>query len=543
MRSTFLTLVFVVTSALAVQSKTIVSGKVTGDAGKELVKAIVILRQPFDTTAVRAAEVGGGGLYELAVPSPGVWIILFRGVHYADQEVALYVGKEKRIGLDVSLGTYSYLESFENVKAFGSFNNWYRLSAIPLKKQPGGEYTATVKTSSPSVSYRLLGVRRGGSMEGTQDGSYVYKGSLGYVSVVDAKDGSARIVFDPGKLVRPESASKVRFVDAPIAARFNSIYTERVNFENAFRTAFRAQMSSRGRDPKNVKFDFSDVVSSITGQLEKEEEPVLRQELYFNYLNVYVIGQQIDPSFFTKVLDEIPPSSAVWSLGPNNIYYALIHSSLSDEKQDTYVRRIVAENPVRRVKSILLFDEFMSSKLQEDKEKAAHYYEHLVNNFGDTPEGKYVSKTFTAPKMLAKGSRVPSFSIPSSDNMVELITDKSLRGKYSLILFWAAEDPQSVEEIGYVEKAYGRLRDSNLNILTISVDSLYSDVVRFREKHRMPWMNAYVGKNRDNAVVKAFRAYDVPEAFLIDPSGMIIDKGKDLVGKQLEKTLRKYLGD
>lgn len=542
MRSTFFTLSILVMSTLPGFAGTVVSGRITGPEGKELIKAVVLLRQPFDTAVVKMTDAGANGSYRINIPSGGVWILNFRGVHYADKDVAVYVDGKRKIGLDVSLGTYSYLDDFNNVKVVGSFNNWYTPGAVPLQKQPGGVYAASIKAKGGAVSYRLTGVRKGGSVEGNQSDEYTYRGSPGFASVVRTRNGIARIVFDPRKLERSEINPVVRFKDAPVEARFNRIYAEQVDFENDYRAAFRAQMRSRGRDPQNVKFDFSDVVASVAKQLQTEEEPIIRQELYFNYLRIYMISQRISPSFYTTLLKGITPSSPVWSLGANTIYYGLAHSDLSEKERDEYVRAVITTNPVRRVCSTILFDEFMASKLKEDKAKAADYFELLTGKYGDSPEAKHVLRLYGGTTLLAKGSRVPSFSVVSADNMVQHITDKTLRGKYALIVFWAAKDPASVDEINYVEKAYDEYGQGNLNILTISVDSSFSDLAHFREERtHTPWMNAYVGKDRDNEAVKAFRAYRIPKAFLIDPKGIIVETGESLIGPSLMNTLAAYL--
>lgn len=545
MRRTFLSLILFSALVSTGFPQTTVTGRVTGGEGRPLVKANILLRTPFDTTVAGEVQAGPDGRFVVKVPSAGVWMLVARGVHHADHIVALYVTGENRINVDIRLGAYDYLKSFADVRAIGSFNNWYRFSGVPLRKQPDGTYTTDIKTKRPSVSYRLLGVREGGGIEGTQPAGYVYNRSRGYETVIRSTGGAAKIVFNPGQLVRSPAKARVRFVNTPRRiSRFDEIYAERARFEEAFRKSFRAHMDSRMRNPEAFGFDFSSDISGIKKQLGSEKDPVLRSELYLNYLRIYVMSRKIDPSFYADVLREIPPGSAVWSLAPNSVFFALSHSDLSDAQQDDYVNRLVTENPVRRVKSIVLFDEFMGSKMKEDKARTSRYYTMLVNDFGDTPEAEHVSRVFTNPSALETGRPAPSFAVHSSDNMVRLITNKSLHGDYYLIYFWAAEDPQSAGNMKYLHEAFDRYNKKNFQILTISVDSSYADVVKFRkEKWDMPWLNAYVGRNRDDKLVKAFHAYDIPKAYLVDPNGILIAEGSELVGTRLERTLARVLGD
>lgn len=545
MRRTFLVLAIISVFVSKGFPQTVVTGRVTGGGDKPLVKANLFLRTPFDTTTAEAVETESDGKFTMRVPSDGVWMLVARGVHHADHIVALYVNGTKRIDVNIRLGAYDYLENFDKVCAIGNFNNWYRFSGVPLRKQPNGLYVAEIKTEKPTISYRLTGVREGGSVEGTQSAKYSYNWSLGYETVIRSQDGVAKITFDPHKLVRSSGPAQIRFVNAPRElSRFNEIYAERARFENAFRNSFRVHMDSRSRNPDAFKFDFSGPISNIRKQLGSEQNPVLRSELYLNYLRIYIMDRKTDPSFYSTVLREIPPTSSIWSLAPNSVFFALTHSDLDENQQDNYVRRLVSGNPVRRVKSIVVFDEFMGAKMREDKAKAGQYYGLLVNEFGDTPEAEHVSRVFTNPSASAIGKPAPSFSVPSSDNLVKLITNKSFHGDYFLIYFWAAEDPRSGDEMKYLHEAYDKYGKRNFKILTISVDSSYSDVVRFRkEKWEMPWLNAYVGKNRDDEVVKAFKAYAIPKAFLVDPRGIVITEGEELLGARLAKTLRRYLGN
>lgn len=56
----------------------------------------------------------------------------------------------------------------------------------------------------------------------------------------------------------------------------------------------------------------------------------------------------------------------------------------------------------------------------------------------------------------------------------------------------------------------------------------------------MPWMNAYIERERQPAVSLAFDV-SFPKPMLIDPSGKIVEEEDALRGTNLERTLSKYL--
>lgn len=541
-----LALLFLLIAAAGGSAQTVVTGKVLGAHGKPMIRANYFLRQPFDTATVRAGDVAKDGSFSLIVPSNGVWLLTLTGVHHAGHAVGLYIESRDPVEVNVRLTSYTYLKDFDDVRAFGSFNNWYNLTAVPLRKEAGGEYIAKIRTKAPSISYMLANVRYGGSVEGTQPAEYAYRWSQGYESIIPAKDGIATIVFNPDELVRSSEPAKVKFVHVPgVVERFSEIYNELVQYQDNFKFAFRGYMASRARMPHKVfSFDFSKPISRIREQIQTEKDPVLRSELYFVLLALHVMNQASDPPFYTKVLQEIDPASLVWSLEPHDIFFALTHSGLSEQKRDEYVGKVLDENPIKRVKSALLYDEFMSSKMKEDKKRSDYYYDLITGRFGDTPEGRRVAKYYTPYKaLLSEGSMVPSFSVASMGDAGKLITDKSLLGKYYLIEFWASEDPRSAEQIKYLNSAYEAYKNQGFGILTLSVDSSYSDVTRFRKiKWEMPWLNAYLGRNRDDPMVKAFRVYQIPKAFLVSPKGVIVAMGEKLLGVELDRTLKKYIG-
>jgi len=156
-------------------------------------------------------------------------LLVFKGVHHADHIVALYVSKSLPIEVNVKLTSYKYLNEFNGIKAIGTFNNWYFITGVPLKGRSDGTYEAEIRTKARYIAYRLIGVREGGDIEGTRSAKYSYDRNRGYESIVEAKNGIARIVFDPSKLVRSNNPAEVEFVrGGSLVARFNEIYAERL---------------------------------------------------------------------------------------------------------------------------------------------------------------------------------------------------------------------------------------------------------------------------------------------------------------------------
>jgi len=225
------------------------------------------------------------------------------------------------------------------------------------------------------------------------------------------------------------------------------------------------------------------------------------------------------------------------------MYFGLRRTTFTETERDTFVRQVIERNPSTRTKAALLLDEFMVAKLSGEREKADQYFDILVDCFPDTPEAMMVRKSYTHQIVFREGKPAPAFSVVSIGESRRTITKNTLKGKYYLLDFWNTKNEQSVRDRKYIHAAYRKYRSKNFTILSLSVDESPQDVAAFRHgKWKMPWLNAYIGKNLDNRMLRDYNAFNVPAAFLIDPEGNFVAAGNAVNGKNLSITLRKYLG-
>jgi peroxiredoxin len=530
-------------STASTLTQTTVTGKVTGSEGKPMLVATVILSQLPDLKPVESVGVSSKGEFEFTIDTNGIWMLQFTGVHHQEHDVALYVDRQKKVGLNVQLAAYDYLGSFDAVKVTGNFNNWYPLSASPMQKQSDGTYTAEIETKVDSLVYQLMYVRRGDACEGTQADRYASNASGSYNSIVAATHGKVRIVFDPRKLLRSDKPAKVSFSNSEsTTSKFARIYDEFRHYQDTYQSAFKGYMKTRDRSG-HFSFDWSGAVSSIENQLKNETNSLLREELYMNYLSLAVIKKTTDTSFYRTVLKNIPPTSPIWLLDPHSMYYALNHAAFTEQQRDSYVLQVINGNPVARIKSVLLFDEFHVAKYSGKPKKAAEYYYGLVSQLGDTPEAERIQRSYPHEIDLMIGRPVPAFSVVSMRDSTKTYDNGSFKGSYYLMDFWATTGKQCIREMENLHDAYRKFKAKNFEMLSLSVDSTYETVVKFRQgKWKMPWLHAFLGSNPDNKVVTDFQVITVPKRYLIGPDGNLVAMGKDLDGSRLEQTLKKYLG-
>lgn len=155
--------------------------------------------------------------------------------------------------------------------------------------------------------------------------------------------------------------------------------------------------------------------------------------------------------------------------------------------------------------------------------KESVYYEHLKS-------------LHNAIKNVSIGQTAPAFTIPdTTGNKVQL---SDLKGKYVLIDFWAswcapcrASNPKLVE-------VYNQFSDKNFTILGISVDKDGDKWKKAIQKDELPWLNV---SNVDGwgELSKIYGVRAVPQNFLLDPNGIIVDKNIRL--EELETKLNQLL--
>ena len=90
-------------------------------------------------------------------------------------------------------------------------------------------------------------------------------------------------------------------------------------------------------------------------------------------------------------------------------------------------------------------------------------------------------------------------------------------------------------------KAYNGYKDKGFTVLSISLDRPDAKDKWMEAIHKdgLTWTNLSDLQFWNNTVAKLYKINEIPQNFLIDPSGKIIDK--NLRGTELEKKLKEIL--
>ena len=139
--------------------------------------------------------------------------------------------------------------------------------------------------------------------------------------------------------------------------------------------------------------------------------------------------------------------------------------------------------------------------------------------------------------VLEKGVKVPDFSFPDlNGNIIQL---SNYKGKVILLNICASWCIPCLDDMPSLENLYQSLRSSKrkFEIIAVSIDALGADIVsKFVKKYKISFPVALDPRHK---IKKLYSVKGVPETFVIDAKGMLIQK---IVGprKWADKTTIEY---
>lgn len=122
----------------------------------------------------------------------------------------------------------------------------------------------------------------------------------------------------------------------------------------------------------------------------------------------------------------------------------------------------------------------------------------------------------------AVGALAPDFTL--TDMNGKSLSLSQFRGKVVLVNFWATWCPPCRAEMPSIERLYRRLeKHKNFVLLTVNVneDNSKDSVKAFTEETPLSFP---ILLDRDNRVAGRYQVNGIPQTFIIDPNGVIVQK-------------------
>lgn len=224
--------------------------------------------------------------------------------------------------------------------------------------------------------------------------------------------------------------------------------------------------------------------------------------------------------------------------------YQEMSLALSDSQQEAafslegmqqLIAGFVKSHPDRYV-SVDLMDIFTQSSIQP--ELVDPLYQSLSKRMQQSEKvTRWLPKLEKAKLALSGTQRAPNFTL--NDVHGQPVSLESYRGKYVLLDFWASWCGPCRDENPNLLAAYKKYKDSNFEVLAVSLDTKKELLLKAIQEDKLPWTQVCDFKASSSEVAQQYEISSIPANVLIDPNGFIV--AKDLRGESLHDKLSKFL--
>lgn len=143
---------------------------------------------------------------------------------------------------------------------------------------------------------------------------------------------------------------------------------------------------------------------------------------------------------------------------------------------------------------------------------------------------------------LKKGKLISAFQMPLLDQAGKVFRQQDLKGRYTLLSFWATWCPPCIQKMPMLHKIHKAFRGKGLRMVSISINRDVQDVREFRHKKwSMPWDNVVLPVASRQKILGLFEVSGVPRMVLIGPKGTLLAAGAALRNTKLMLMLKRFL--
>ncbi len=541
-----------------------VSGILVGHDAAPMPLAHVHLLRPIDLMfgteqLIASDEVDDDGRFEVTTAESGTFYLQFTGVNHASKQLPVVVEGPKELELEVRLAPLEYVDDFGGVKAIGDFNEFEASSAREMSEQPDGSFVVEIETDATTSAYQLTGVVEPGfRFAGTDFDSCFHAGVGDYRSVVRADGGTITIRFDPAKLPQSKDPASVTFDDPSTTPARMASFVEELEERIAEWAEAREEVTLAGEE---LSYDWTSTLEDLRTRAEGEEDPLIRQALYYGILQLNSYGADLDSASARLALDGLPPTSHLWSLQPFGLYWVLADafeslkgergsSSESDtvrpvwlEDYVTYMEDGAAAHPDEDVRATMLMGVVWIAHTAKDANLGRVYHERLIAEYPESPAADW-AREYAPDRNIQVGKSIPEFAFVSLDDSTASVSSHSLSGSVYLMDFWATWCVPCIAELPNLHELYETYGGRGFEIVSFSFDEAPDAVTEFRQEDwEMPWIHVHVPDAWENEAIHPFEVFGIPKVILVGTDGVILGTDDDVKGERLRETLARVLGE
>ena len=189
--------------------------------------------------------------------------------------------------------------------------------------------------------------------------------------------------------------------------------------------------------------------------------------------------------------------------------------------------------------SALILERFLNQKTMSKNEVKA-LFANYTDRIRSSKSGLNISNIINAPvNPTAIGEIAPLFEGPTPTG--DRLALESLRGKVTIIDFWASWcRPCRIENPNLV-RLYNRMHDKGLEIIGVSLDRNKASWERAIADDGLTWNHVSNLQYWSDPIAQLYSVRAIPAAFVLDREGRIV--AKNLRGAQLDAKIEELLAD
>ena len=189
--------------------------------------------------------------------------------------------------------------------------------------------------------------------------------------------------------------------------------------------------------------------------------------------------------------------------------------------------------------SALILERFLNQKTMP-KNEVKELFANYTDRIRSSKSGLNISNIINAPvNPTAIGEIAPLFEGPTPTG--DRLALESLRGKVTIIDFWASWcRPCRIENPNLV-RLYNRMHDKGLEIIGVSLDRNKASWERAIADDGLTWNHVSNLQYWSDPIAQLYSVRAIPAAFVLDRDGRIV--AKNLRGAQLDAKIEELLND
>lgn len=209
---------------------------------------------------------------------------------------------------------------------------------------------------------------------------------------------------------------------------------------------------------------------------------------------------------------------------------------LQETIREDVFQQFIKDHPASPV-SLLVLQQYAGQDI--DVAEVEPLFNQLSPAVRSYPSAMLLKDRLDIARRTSIGQMAADFT--QNDTLGNPVTLSSLRGKYVLIDFWASWCGPCRSENPNVVRAYNKYKDKGFSILGVSLDRQGAKDAWLQAIHDdgLTWTQVSDLQFWNNAVAQLYGIQSIPQNFLLDPAGKIIDK--NLRGEDLERKLEELL--